>query len=259
MDRKDQVSQKSKNPDVAEFLRQQTARSMLNLSWDTPVYKPLHEREENKGSRYAWTDKGRLDRERAVYEIAGDDRRPLLVMRECTLCKGTDDALLSTKLDNERTQLMAHWFHLVKLPPHVMEADHPFGALFDGDSPPHLFVASWDGSGVVELPGDQSQADLWDAMESVLERDYEGDFERSLRDTLRILDRFDRLDQEERMLRIKLGQEIEEDGPRSRKVKSLQKDLAKVTEERRELEDDLLRVRTLPLKETVAAGDRPGD
>ena len=88
MDRKDQVSQKSKNPDVAEFLRQQTARSMLNLSWDTPVYKPLHEREENKGSRYAWTDKGRLDRERAVYEIAGDDRRPLLVMRECTLCKG---------------------------------------------------------------------------------------------------------------------------------------------------------------------------
>jgi hypothetical protein len=250
INRKDSLAKPA--PEIPEFKRHRTAQRVLALEWDFPVYKPMDEREENQGSRYGWSDEGRLDRESAVYEIAGDDKRPLLVMRECKWCKGTDDALLSTRLDNERTQLMSQWFHLVKLPPHVLETDHPFGALFDGKSPPHLFVSRWDGSGVVELPGDQSQTDLWDAMEQVLERDYAGDHERALRDTVRLLDRYDLLDQKEHRLRTKLGEEIEEDGPGSRKVKSIQKELDKIAAERERLDRDLAPARELTLKVPAA-------
>jgi hypothetical protein len=56
------------------------------------------------------------------------------------------------------------------------------------------------------------------------------------------------LDQKEHMLRTKLGAEIEEDGPRSRKVKSIKKELDKIAAERERLDRDLARARDLTLK-----------
>ena len=65
-----------------------------------------------------------LSREEAVKKIAGTDPRPLLVVRECNLCRGANHALLSHKLDNERTLLLTQWFHCVKLRPNVLDKNH---------------------------------------------------------------------------------------------------------------------------------------
>ena len=62
-----------------------------------------------------------LSREDAFKVIAGNDPRPLLVLRECKVCNGTDDALLKGGIDNERTFLLSRWFHCVKLPVDVLE------------------------------------------------------------------------------------------------------------------------------------------
>ena len=58
-----------------------------------------------------------LPPEEAYAMLAGEDHRPLLVLRECMTCNGTDDALMTRKADNERTMLLSRWFHCVKLPP----------------------------------------------------------------------------------------------------------------------------------------------
>ena len=63
--------------------------------------------------------------------VTDGDKRPVLILRECDKCKGTDHALLSRTLDNEQTVLLAHWFRCVKLPPNVLlTSDHPFYNLF---------------------------------------------------------------------------------------------------------------------------------
>lgn len=38
--------------------------------------------------------------------IAGDDSRPLLILRGYKVCNGTDDALLNGGIDNEKTLLL---------------------------------------------------------------------------------------------------------------------------------------------------------
>jgi len=71
--------------------------------------------------------------------------------RERHTCSGTEDALISSTEDNERTYLLARWFQCVKLPPDVLADDHPFRNPFPGEKPAHLFVANHDGSGRHDL------------------------------------------------------------------------------------------------------------
>src|SRR5262249_15178583 len=130
--------------------------------------------------------------------IAGDDHRPLLVLRECELCKGTDHALLSRTLDNEQTVLLTHWFRCVKLPSNVLGDKHPFTALFrgqPGEKIPHLFFCDPDGQNRVALPGDQTQAQLWETMFGFLERCYKGDAKKAVKDLRTLLGQFDRIDE----------------------------------------------------------------
>ncbi len=200
-----------------------------------------------------------LPRERAVFAIKGPDHRPLLVVRECGFCKGTDDALMNRRLNNEKTLLLTKWFHCVKLPNHVLNADHPFRNLFAAEHPPHLFLCRHDGSGVVDMDGQQTQAQLWAAMESMIAREYDGDCRTAVRGLLRVLNEYDTLDSQEAELLVRLEETLDKDGPKSPKVRALQRKLESFTKERAELEKREAALLGLPLKPLPADAGAAAD
>ena len=220
---------------------------MLKLEWDFPVFMTEADTVALEGSR-AKSRREALPRDEAVKYVLGDDPRPVVVMRECGWCEGSDDALLSTRLDNERTLLMSHWFHMVKLPNHVLEEDHPFRNVFNGKDPAHLVVMSRDGSIVRPLSGEQSQTELWNSLEEVLSEAYEGDPDKALKRMVRVLDELDELDDKGARLAAKYEEIVEDKGPRSSKAKKLKKDPdkheAKLAAARRQMEE----LQDLPLK-----------
>jgi hypothetical protein len=171
-----------------------------------------------------------LDFQSALTEIRGVDHRPLLVMRDCDMCKGKDDALLSKTLDNEKTLLYTRFFHCVKLDRRVVDASHPWHALFADEKPPHLFLASYDGSIVEVLPGTQSQKELWSTMIKVLKNDYQRDAVVAVREWLRVLDKFDSIDSRQKELTGQIDEQIMK-GNKSRES-SLRKELAALDKER---------------------------
>ena len=152
--------------------RGSTAKAVLKVEWTYPVYNV--EQSQKTGS-VAKLARRALSAEEAFRFVAGNDPRPLLVLRECLTCNGTDDALLSKGADNERTFLLSTWFHCVKLPVDVMQKDHPFYEMFGHDNVEHLFVSTRDGSLKVPLESDTSRTQLWDSMSQVLNASYTRD------------------------------------------------------------------------------------
>lgn len=241
-----------------------TSQVELAITWEYPVFGA--ETEEGAGTRSV-RQRAALEGPEAFAAIAGDDPRPLLVLRECLYCTGTDDALLTRQADNEKTMLLSRWFHCVKLPPDVLDEDHPFRNLFhaarstngaDGadaaedeagsSGNAHLFVARSDGSGRIDLDGAQSRTELWAAMGELLSSEYAKKTDRALKELLRLLDKYDVLDERIAKLEDELDQRIEEDGPSSRKVKKTEKELAKARAEREALREKAAKVSELRLK-----------
>jgi len=180
-----------------------------------------------------------LSAQEALAYIAGDDARPLLVLRECLVCNGTDNALLTPGADNEKTLLLSRWFHCVKLPPDVTDADHPFHSLFESKDPEHLFVAAWDGSERVPLESDTSRTELWSAMATVLTTQYKKDPAVSLKQIAQVLDKLDILDVRMAELASRQNELLESEGPGSKKLAKVRKD---IEETRKELNDLLAQV-----------------
>ena len=187
--------------------------------------------------------------------IAGDDRRPLLVLRECLQCSGTEDALMSSKEDNERTYLLARWFHCVKLSPDVLEPDHPFRNLFPGDKPAHLFVANHDGSARHDLEGEHSRRELWNAMETALTASYVTDHAAALQALGRLLDRLDEIDRSlaELVARVELAVS---GGGSPRKLEKLQAEIAELRSRRTECQADIAKVSLLEPRTAAPAAGR---
>lgn len=220
------------------------------MDWDFVVYVDEVEqaaRDAAQGGSFAASRAQALERDAAFAAVAGDDPRPLLVMRECGWCEGSDDALLDTRLDNEKTLLLSTWFHTVKLPNHVLQEDHAFRNLFEGEEPAHLFLATRDGRQVLSLSGQQSQTELWGAMLTLLDECYDGDPERVVKQLYRKLDALDELDEAAVRYELQLDEVLEDKGPGSSKAKKLGKRLAGVTEERGELLAEIAELRDLPL------------
>ncbi len=210
-----------------KVVRQRTSKQRLKMHWDYPVYVAQEELaiEESDEETVAVYARKALPREESFDWITGDDPRPLLVLRECKFCNGTDWALLNASEDNEKTLLLAQWFHCVKLPNDVLEEDHPFTALFEDKKPPHLFVCSNDGTGIVPLRGDQSRTELWAAMTTVLEREYTKDPKKTVQEYMKLLAEFDTIDSMEEWRQEQLDAAIEKNGPKSRQAKKIQKKL----------------------------------
>ncbi|MCR9247326.1 MAG: hypothetical protein NXI31_20030 [bacterium] len=240
-----------------DFTRKKTAKKRLKIDWTHPVWKP--EEEENTDGRTAGTmSRFALPIEKAYEVVTDSDKRPLLIMRECEKCKGTDHALLSRTMSNEQTVLLTHWFRCVKLPPNILEKDHPLTNLFKrekGEKIPHLFFVDPDGTHKTPLSGTQSQRVLWETMFSYLDRCYDGNAKKSLKELRKILDQYDRVDGLEQEVMVRRDREIEKKGLKSPKLKKYLKQLDKLSKEREKLVKKEKALRALALRD-LSEGDR---
>jgi hypothetical protein len=224
-----------------------TSRVELKIAWEFPTYvEKVVDRDGRTASVHA---RRALSTAEAFAFISGEDRRPLLVLRECLKCNGTDDALMTRKQDNERTLLMSRWFHCIKLPPDVLEEDHPFHALFAGEMPGHLFLARWDGTERKDLNGQQSRTELWGLMESYLAAAYEDRVDSSLKPLLALLDRFDRIDEDLVSVKDQIDELIEKGQAESNKLRKLQDKLTDLEEAKTRAKTEAVRLSDLKLKQ----------
>ena len=168
------------------FTRGRTAKKRLKIDWKVPVY--IAEQVQHTASATV------LTREEAFAFLRKDDKRPLLVLRECHACAGTDLALLSRATNNERTMLLTSWFQCVKLPSTVLRRDHALRNLFPATRPPHLFFSTNDGKEVLTLPGNQTPSRVWKAMTKMLRKTYKGDSTKAVKQLLGMLEQFDKVD-----------------------------------------------------------------
>ena len=225
------------------------------MEWTYPVYKPTTPRRKRGERTVAKEVERALPIEQAYSLVADGDKRPLLILRECEMCKGTDHAVLSRKLDNEQTVLLTHWFRCVKLPPNVLTEKHPFYNLFKkGEKEkkvPHLFFSDPNGDNKVALPGDQSQSQLWKVMFTYLDRCYDENAKSAIKQLRKVLGKYDKIDAEEDLIRSRIDKEIEKTGPKSKKLAKFNKQLAKVNKERLELRKQEQELRDLALKAAV--------
>lgn len=202
-----------------------------------------------------------LSAEDAFAAIAGDDPRPLLVLRECFVCNGTDDALLSRGVDNEKTFLFSRWFHCVKLPPDVLGDDHPFRNLFPGGKAEHLFMATRDGSLRIPLESERSRTELWSSMVQVLSADYRSDPSRSVAEIQGLLDELDTVDQKIAELQTRMEELLETKGPGDKKLDKVQGQLGDARAKRDALLGRVTEAGKLELEHSTAgepAAERAG-
>lgn len=164
----------------------------------------------------------------ALQRITHGDARPLLVLRECSACAGTDQAILHRNMTHERVVLLSHWFHCVRLPNHVIDATHPLHALFAEELPPHFYFLQPDGTGKVAFDGRQPQSKLLEAMLDVLRRSYVEDAGEAADRWARLLARFDHLDTLRESVQDQLDAEVERHGPGTALGNELRAQLAKV-------------------------------
>ena len=223
-----------------DFRRGKSAKKLLEIDWVYPVWKPVEKPATAGDQRTVVKQVERALPLTQAYELVTDgDKRPVLILRECERCKGTDHAFLSRTLDNEQTVLLAHWFRCVKLPTNVLTENHPFYNLFarakEGEKVPHLFFVDPDGANKSELPGDQPQTELWKVMFTYLDRCYDESAKEAIKELRQLLSQFDKLDAEEQLIKGKLDKEIEKNGPNSPKGNKLRADLDDTAKERQKL------------------------
>jgi hypothetical protein len=228
---------------------------VLKIAWEHPTYKVEEKASSGTTARRVRTA---LTAPEAFKVIAGKDPRPLLVLRECKTCNGTDDALLSKGADNERTSLMSSWYHCVKLPVDVLQPDHPFYELFGHDDAEHLFVAMPDGSSKIKLQSDTSRTELWAAMGQMLRATYKKDTQPVIKQVRSSLDKMDVLDTRLMGLKEKRNDVIEKDGPRSVKLDKVDAEIAQVTKEIDALKAEIAEASKLELKDNGAVKDGSG-
>ena len=237
-----------------------SARTVLNIDWQFPTWKAPEVADD--GETVARQMRRALSREEALAYIAGDDPRPLLVLRECKVCNGTDAALLKFGAENEKTFLLSTWFHCVKLPVDVMEEDHPFHNLFQIDPTEHLFVASRDGASHLALESETSRTELWKSMGAVLKQTYDGKPDSSLKTVGKLLDKLDAADERWNELSARRDEILEEDGPGSRKLPKLEGKIAEIDADREVIMNEIaeamkLKLKPLPEAEQAAPAEAP--
>lgn len=225
-----------------------TVKKTLKLDWDYPLYgsKKIISRKNNQ--TIAQAVKRALPREEAFINIAKDDKRPLLVLRECKQCNGTDNALLSSSDNNEDILVMVKWFHCVKLPQTILDESHAFHNLFNEKHPPHLFVSKWDGSEHIPLRGDLSRTELIDNLHTMLGLTYSKGTKPRVKELKNLLYKYDMLDEKIQRLEITIDNELENKGPRSKKLKKYRNQLGKALNELQSLkkkESELYKIKLL--------------
>jgi len=209
--------------------RQSTSVEILDVEWDYPVASTFA---DDKGTGHTFASKAKVAwlAEDAFQKIAGDDPRPLLVMRECHACKGSEHALFSRRLNNEKTKLLLHWFHCIKLPAEVEKKNHPFHNLFHFKHGfrPHLFICTAEGQSKKVFTGAQPQSLLQRELNKLINISYAKKPKPAIQAMLKYLSKFDQYDLRESELLTQIDLAREASGPKSSRVKKVQKTLEKV-------------------------------
>tara|TARA_R100000458_G_scaffold21140_1_gene18914 strand:+ start:1142 stop:1861 length:720 start_codon:yes stop_codon:yes gene_type:complete len=228
-----------------------TAKKTMKLVWDYPIFGVEKIKIFNKSDTVAEAAKKALIRSEAFIDIAKGDKRPMLVLRECKLCNGTDKALLSSYESNEDILLMAKWFHCVKLPIDVLEKNHSYHNLFSEKHPPHLFVSRWDGSDHIPLKGDLSRVELVENLYEILDKTYKDKAKPRIKKLKKILYQYDMLDERIERLEITIDDELESKGPRSKKLKKYREQLRKAEKEMKNLKEEELKLLDMELRKDL--------
>lgn len=191
--------------------RSETSQGRLRVFWDSAI--PPMER--------------RLDFDAALAAIRGTDPRPLIVMRECSQCSGEDTANLEKIFKDERTCLAAKWFHCVKLDRRVVEAEHPYHALFCRLKLPHMFVTTWSGDTVIPIKAQESWRNVQGTLLRILALEYRAKPASAIKRWLGVLDEFDKIAIKSKRLIDQIGKVRTKD----RKTRSDKSKLKKLTTE----------------------------
>jgi hypothetical protein len=235
-----------------DLRRHEHSQKLLALEWDYAAVMDV----EKANANVPTSSEGRmqaLSREAALAKLTAKDKRPLLVLRECEGCAGSEVALFQRKIDNERTQVLAQFFHCVKFRPNVLAPNHPFRQLFDAEKPAHLMLVSADGSTVIPFDGAQSQSDLWKGMLAMLKQECERPAESAAQQLANLMNEYDVLDLERKHLREALERELEKDGADSHRSGTLAKKVEKVEAKLKDLEAREARLLDIGLKAKAEA------
>lgn len=237
------------------FERGHTSKERLKLDW----LHPVPPEKQTTGT----VSTGPLSLQEALEVLWENDERPLLVLRECNLCKDGDEALLSRSMSNDRTLLLSKWFRTVRLPAHVTEKSHTFFNVFEGygfeGGWPHFFLLASPDAKPVVFTGQQTQTQLWKGMQEVLEQRYTADVSKAVKKWLSVLDSFDTIDARRMELQERLDEVRADEGPESDKAKKLVADLAEIEKEREEALAREKKVRELglrPMPKPLAATEK---
>lgn len=195
-----------------------TTRNLMKVTWDYPMQAL------ERSNATAVAQQTTLSRGEALRTLAGNDPRPLLVVRECPSCNKTDRTLLSPGVDNERTILLTRFFHCVKLPLNANESGSPYQALFSTSNPEHLLVCSTDGTPTA-LTTEGSRPELWATMERTLNATYSKDASTAVREMSKQVDLIDSYERQLQELERRRDGLVEGEGrPDASKVRRLEED-----------------------------------
>lgn len=197
---------------------------LLALKWDYAI-APVATEPARTGTNVKEARKA-LALDAAFRTLAGNDPRPLLVLRECSKCNKTDDAILQPGADNERVLFLARWFHCVRLPMDVIQPDHPFNALFSTNESEHLFVSMKDGTKRIPLESATSRTQLCNAMKSVLATSYVKDPNPLFNELQVAAGQLDAIDIQKHDLEAKRRDLMEARIPDRKKLSKLEADIA---------------------------------
>ena len=133
----------------------------------------------------------------------------------------------------------------VQLPAEVIEEDHPLNSLFRGSKPAHVLVATNDAKTIVSVSR-FGKKEIWKAMSRVLRKDYEKNPESAMKGMMKLLAKYDALDERENVVRAQM--KAKQDKGKERRVALLQKELDKLAEQRKELGEEEEKIRALELR-----------
>ncbi len=234
-----------------KITRGPTSRRWLDVQWRYPVFDA--NKDWDGRSRAEWNSRA-LPVEMAYREMSAGQGKPLLVVRECLQCVGSDAALLSRSEDNERTILLSRWFDCIKLPTNATEdPSHPFHNVFKGCSS-HLFLAKADGTGRVDLNGVQSRREIWRAMRNLLHTEYSGKPDTSVKALSSLMMRFDLIDDEIALLTSKRESALARGS--DRKLAKVERKLDDAKDERAALVQKGEKLAKLELRSAVAKSEQ---
>jgi hypothetical protein len=243
-------------PPASAGLRGPSARELMKLSWIYAVH--VGEQAPKSDATAVKAPRRALPRDQALAALAGDDPRPLLVLRECAVCNKTDDALLKPGIDNEKTLFLARFFRCVKLPVDVLQPDHPFHVLFPDKKSEHLFVSSPDGTRKIPLESDTSRIELWEAMSSVLAAHYTKDPLEAFKANRIALDKLDQLDQRLNELEGRRSELLEDPSAEKAKARKVDVEIEKTKQRIAEAREQVARTAEIPLKAEAARPAKAG-